>query len=415
MIFFNPKWSQKQSKQPQRAHIRLESLEDRISPAVLSVDDDLAQNPDANFQTIQEAINASAPGDEIHVSAGTYTEALSFVGTNKSNIELLAVNGQSQTVIQAPDNLKGSVVSINGSQNILVEGFTIDGGGNANQSILAGVEIVGGGDVTLRTNTIKGLDGGGGANTGFGVKIGGNAENGTAEIVFNTIKEYQKGGVFVQNDGSSAVIRQNQITGLGPTTQIAQNGIEVRSGATAQILFNSVQANEFTGSGFSSAGILLFDLPMQVLVQGNTSSSNDVGIFLELADNNLVVGNVSRDNSEFGLALVDAIGNRIFLNQTIANGFSGIALFEASNNFLFGNTSINNNSDGLFLQNSNDNIIQSNRLLSNDGNGLSLLSSEENTIQNNVLDNNVLNGLLLVDSQDNDLISNIFGSNGGMM
>jgi hypothetical protein len=46
---------------------------------------------------------------------------------------------------------------------------------------------------------------------------------------------------------------------VGPTTGIAQNGIQVSRGASAQVLANTVSGNQYTGGGAaSSAGVLLY-------------------------------------------------------------------------------------------------------------------------------------------------------------
>ena len=47
--------------------LRIEALDDRIVPSVLFVDDDAAQIPDAQYATIQEAVDAAKEGDKIYV------------------------------------------------------------------------------------------------------------------------------------------------------------------------------------------------------------------------------------------------------------------------------------------------------------------------------------------------------------
>src|SRR5919108_5122516 len=46
--------------------------------ADLFVDDDGVECPDAEFTTIQEAVDAAAPGDRIRVCPGTYDEQISI-------------------------------------------------------------------------------------------------------------------------------------------------------------------------------------------------------------------------------------------------------------------------------------------------------------------------------------------------
>jgi hypothetical protein len=67
---------------------------------------------------------------------------------------------------------------------------------------------------------------------------------------------------------------------------IAQNGIQVSRGASAQVRGNTVTGNSYTGPSFaSSGGILIFGgcgdpLVTGVQVMGNTLINNDVGIYL---------------------------------------------------------------------------------------------------------------------------------------
>jgi hypothetical protein len=90
-------------------------------------------NVPAEFNTIQAAINAACPGDEIIVAAGTYKEAINFLG---KAIALRSTNPNDPNVIAA------TVINGNGAYHVvqcvssegpdtILEGFTITGG-NAN-------------------------------------------------------------------------------------------------------------------------------------------------------------------------------------------------------------------------------------------------------------------------------------------
>ncbi|MHC1611145.1 MAG: hypothetical protein ACXQTW_06070 [Candidatus Methanospirareceae archaeon] len=54
------------------------------------VDDDLVQRPDANFTSIQDAVDAASPGDTIIVYPGTYTEN---VDVNKDHLSIKSEGG----------------------------------------------------------------------------------------------------------------------------------------------------------------------------------------------------------------------------------------------------------------------------------------------------------------------------------
>jgi hypothetical protein len=109
----------------------------------------------------------------------------------------------------------------------------------------------------------------------------------TGSIQNDTISRYQKGGIVVNGGSDSAHINSNTVTGLGRVDFIAQNGIQVGYGATADVNNNTVSGNAYTGTNdASSTGILVFggdgDPPViGVDIHNNTLTENDIGIYLE--------------------------------------------------------------------------------------------------------------------------------------
>ena len=69
---------------------------------VITVDDDFRENPQANFDSIQDAINAASDGATILVYPGTYTGNLDFVlDFGSKSIAVQSTSGASQTSIDA--------------------------------------------------------------------------------------------------------------------------------------------------------------------------------------------------------------------------------------------------------------------------------------------------------------------------
>ncbi|RPG08161.1 MAG: hypothetical protein CBB84_007990, partial [Phycisphaera sp. TMED24] len=69
---------------------------------VITVDDDFGENPQANFNSIQDAINAASDGAIILVYPGTYTENLDFVlDFGSKSVAVQSTSGASQTSIDA--------------------------------------------------------------------------------------------------------------------------------------------------------------------------------------------------------------------------------------------------------------------------------------------------------------------------
>src|SRR5207248_3026944 len=129
------------------------------------------------------------------------------------------------------------------------------------------------------------------------------------------------GGIVV--DGgfgpASAVIDHNQIIGAGPTAVIAQNGIQISRGASAQITHNDVSGNSYTGTAPATGeGILLYQ-PGSVTVDHNTVSRNDVGIDVFGATNPVIDHNDSSHNTLFGIVLDTTTGAQVNHNTTNNN------------------------------------------------------------------------------------------------
>src|SRR5258708_4359242 len=117
--------SRRRSSRPQ-----LELLEARLTPSTLFVDDDRVQAPKAAFTSIQAAINAAKPGDEIRVYPGTYVEQLT-IGAGKNNIEVESATS-TKPLLVAPATLSGNgaLIDITGSQNVEIERLSLKGNAN---------------------------------------------------------------------------------------------------------------------------------------------------------------------------------------------------------------------------------------------------------------------------------------------
>jgi parallel beta-helix repeat protein len=130
----------------------------------------------------------------------------------------------------------------------------------------------------------------------------------------DTITNYQKGAITASG-AVSATITNNAVTGQGPVSWIAQNGIQVGYGAKATVTGNTVTDNAYTGANLASSGGILvvggpcYSLPYTIglTIKNNTLTGNDVGVWLfnaaadcvhapDKATNNIVKANtISND------------------------------------------------------------------------------------------------------------------------
>ncbi len=157
-------------------------------------------------------------------------------------------------------------------------------------------------------------------------------------------------------------VTHNYVTGLGSTPNIAQNGIQVSRGASAELANNFVNNNLYaqcTPSSclFASTNILIEDTT-SISVRNNTVGSAQIGIAV-VANNAQVQNNDVYDNQVFdGIDLVGnnnrASGNNVYHSDSA--GF----FVRGSNNRIDGNT-INEALDGVLIVSGSGNQVSGNK------------------------------------------------------
>jgi hypothetical protein len=271
----------------------------RTSPATLSivyVDGSIAISGDGTARspkkTISEGVTRIIPGGTIHVAAGTYTEQIAIT----KDLKLIGAGAGTTTVaapttLPASGNATSSIVLIGGSGvEVELTGLTVTGPGPSGcGSIRTGIYVYDGAYANIHHNTIQDIRDStfSGCQNGVGIAVGRQfwSTTGTADIANNTIVGYQKGGIVIDNTGSNAAITNNTITGVGTTSVIAQNGIQVGRGATATLSGNTVTGNSFHLEGnawdWGSAGILFYQSGAITMAGGNTIANNDQNLYID--------------------------------------------------------------------------------------------------------------------------------------
>jgi hypothetical protein len=287
--------------------------------------------PNAQYHTIQSAVDDAPAGAMIKVCAGTYIEQV-LIPAGKDGLTLYSVPDL-QAIIKAPPGMIGkeAIVEVNGAQNVTLRHFTITGPGTlcGGNTIRYGVFVGGGGSALITDNHITEIreTPACGTQNGLGVAVGrtlapDGPTTGSATVVHNLIDNYQKGGVLVDNAGSSAEVAYNEIKGVGPTPAIAQNGIQASRGASANIHHNDVSSNNYLPTDTDSTGILIFNENTgNVSVDHNNTFLNDDGIFLfGGVINTLISHNSSTDNQVTGITADDTTSaNTISYNKATGN------------------------------------------------------------------------------------------------
>jgi hypothetical protein len=299
----------------------------------LKVDDDHAQCPDAQYTSIQAAVNAAGPGDTVLVCPGAYTEQVKVQTHQKDGLNLVSQKPW-QAVIQSPpvQTFPKAIVLIEEANRVTLFGFTVKGPfvepgcgtpipntpDPSNPVIDAhkGVYVKNGFREAIFGNHITQIQNSNpllfGCQEGIALQIGRNGESatGSAWVTANLIDDYQKGGVIVDNAGSFGAVEHNVIkaaTAVQP--YIAPNGVQISRGAAADVSYNKVSRNKFLGNraAGSGSGILLYQPGAgKVDVSHNQSFDNDDGLPLIDADRELIRENYSHDNVIYDGLYADA-------------------------------------------------------------------------------------------------------------
>jgi len=342
-----------------------------------TVDDDGADHHNADFTSIQAAVNAAAPGDTIKVFPGTYNEN---VNIPKDSLKLQAEHHGDAVIRGSAAPTQEAVVKINGAHNVEFRGFKI---APQNTAYTYDLLVAGGGSAQLRENWVTGATGGN-ATVGIGVL------DSSADVRDNQVDNYQKNGIIIDGLSATASVNRNVVTGAGPTATAAQNGIQVSNGAKADVRQNTVSKNIYSPGTVSATGILLTGAGTGTSVSENNVFQNDINIALDTTNGATVEKNRVSAATYEGITLSGSSNNRIRQNTAEGNMENGISLFDGSNNNVVEkNDSNNNGRDGISLGDADNNQISQNKAQNNGGDGIYLDSaSTGNRVTQNDLHNN---------------------------
>jgi nitrous oxidase accessory protein NosD len=329
--------------------------------ADLFVDDDSVECPDAEFTIIQDAVDEADPGDSIRVCPGTYDEQISIskplriIGPSSNSAVVKPLGMTANTTNRVNGIPIAAVVLVRGTTDVTIRRLTIDGVNNGItdcEPTLVGIfyrnasgEIR---DVAIR-NMILGV-GLEGCQSGLGIfaqKPVGAGRVREVRVVNSSIHDYQKNGITGNEPGVKIQATGNVVTGIGPTSGVAQNGIQIGFGATGQInentVINHIWAPCVSVSDCAAVGADLLILNTNnVSILENTVGKSQCGICLSGIDDGQV------NDSQ-------VIGNMVFDTDV----FDGIAL-TGNNNEVRLNTITNSDRAAIFLQGDNNSVRRNN-------------------------------------------------------
>ncbi len=334
--------------------------------ATLTVDDDHLQCPSATFSSIQAAVTAARPGDTINVCPGVYDEQVNI--DKKLTVQGIAVANMNQAIIKPNGTVPNStsaysgnpitaIVVVHDADGVNLTNLTVDGSTNG----IAGCapDLVGVfyrnasgtiDELAVRDIRLGGSLGGCQSGDGIFVQSGGGGKS-KVTVSNTSVHDYQKTGIVANEVGTDVMIKGNAITGIGPTPDIAQNGIQIGFGAKGTVDGNAVINNVYSlcvsvdDCGAAASNILV-DTADNVKVTRNTTGNANVniGVYANNADvnNNTILQSEVFDG-------IDLIGNNNrAVNNTIFYSDDAGVYVQGNNNQVTANT-INEATEGVLI------------------------------------------------------------------
>lgn len=362
----------------------------QLRAATLVVDDDRAQCADAQYTTIQAAVDAAAAGDTIRVCPGSYAGAtvdkagLTLVGATDVPSSAACVAGSGggdparDSIVSGGSSAPGFAVVAN---DVTIAGFTVEGSSAGVQvaNEVSGTRVLR--DV-LQRNTM-------------GVYLNSSGDR-LSRVERNCIRANNApgaasgNGVYSDSGLGRAAIRNNTFTG-----QENASVILLRKGGTISRV--DVSANRIV----KDASVILANLVDSRVARNLSDSSNGSGIFLAGGSSDVaIVGNVVRDCAYTGVNVrylpgdydVSSANTKLLVasNRVSGCGDAGIRLRDGAassvvrDNVVSANGTGADKGDGIALENADDNLLARNRSSQNGRDGL---RADESSTGNRIVGN----------------------------
>jgi len=267
-----------------------------------------------DFTTIQDAVNAAAPGGKVEVAAGTYDEQ---VVIDKS----LTLQGAGDTTIVKPSSavklttildshwwgngfVAGIIVANVPGGSVTVKNLKVDGADITTRPGLpspsgadnvAGIFYLETGGIISNTVVVDMVVGSTGTSVrGYGIILSASTNTVSVEVKGSTITNFDKNGIDAENGKLTVNIHDNTVTGRGslPIGDEVQNGILIEDGTVGTVNHNTISNMAYTPLDWWSVGILFFDNGGSGTANDNTITNCQQGIVYQdgsgSAENNVI-------------------------------------------------------------------------------------------------------------------------------
>ncbi len=300
------------------------------------------------FNSIQSAINSAGASDTIKVCSGTYAEQLTITksvslksaGTPLITLPATPVDSTSAcgAALAAASHTAQDGIDLCGTVTATISGLAIEAAWPAGtcDDDLYGIYVGGGANLALSNSRIlaAGAKPINGCQGGIGIEVGTGRttpkETGTATLTNDLVEGFQKNGINVISSGSKATLKKVTVKGAGPTSVIAQNGIEIGEGAEATVSKSSSSDLIYSPQTVVATGMLVFGSSVGPKVTNSTFESDDIGLYY--AESGTATLSVS--GSKFLGDTFDGVyfeeGNVALSKDTFDGGEDGIGMYQNS-------------------------------------------------------------------------------------
>ena len=248
-----------------------------------------------DYDTIQEAVDAAAPGDVIEVR-GTHTD-----------LEVINIFTEGITLDGSKAHLKGSMESAARIQvfadDVRVTGFTLD---------RMRIWVIGGNRAEITNNNVS--------HTGSALAVFGGSEG---SMIKNNHAHNSGDGLFLVNTRNN-LVEKNKFNNNSRFGIILSDGNEGTPADNNTLLDNTVNGN--------TRGIRVFGSHGNVITDCTVNGSDLSGIVLWKSTGNVITDCKANGNGFDGILLIDSDNNEI--RESMANGNTeiGIELITSDNN-----------------------------------------------------------------------------------
>ncbi len=379
--------------------------------------------------TIAYALTQVTTDSTIDVGPGSYPQQLvintsvSIVGTGGTVVINPSSLPTSDTDTDS-SNAQYAIVDITSGADVTLRNLLINGAYAKSQFTGCGPDFVGvyyhDSSGVMKDDTVQNVElptADFGCQDGLGVYVASDAgDTSSVTMTGDSVYAYDKNGITCDDVGTTCTVSSTDVTGIGSTGLIAQNGIQGVDTASLSLTSDIVRDNSYSGGGLGNqaTGFLIFDVG-SLNAASNTVEDNDVNAYIgsdgtgPTASNWTFSGNTvldATDNVSGGEAYygdgiqVDSTTSAdpvsLADNDVTGSAENGIVTLGASDVTVEGNTSSHNAGDGIDLavpaSNSASTTPSSNDAVSGNAaskNGLDGILAEAGTTANTISGNTV--------------------------